>query len=75
MEKIEIREKIKNAEINRALGLFILVFGIIVIIAMAFANTFVEKMTDLTAGLVLTLIGGGMMWKSIKTINGLKPEK
>ncbi len=72
MEKIEIREKIKNAEINRALGLFILVFGIIVIIAMAFANTFVEKMTDLTAGLVLTLIGGGMMWKSIKTLNSLK---
>ncbi len=72
MEKIEIREKIKNAEINRALGLFILVFGIIVIIAMAFANTFVEKMTDLTAGLVLTFIGGGMMWKSIKTLNSLK---
>lgn len=72
MEKIEIREKIKNAEINRALGLFILVFGIIVIIAMVFANTFVEKMTDLTAGLVLTFIGGGMMWKSIKTLNSLK---
>ena len=72
MNTAENREKLKTAQINNALGLFILVFGIIVIFAMIFANTFIQKMTDLAAGLSLVIIGGGMMLKSRKTIKRLK---
>ena len=72
MNTAENREKLKTAQINNALGLFILVFGIIVIFALIFANTFVQKMTDLAAGLSLVIIGGGIMLKSRKTIKKLK---
>lgn len=72
MDTIEINAKIKAAQINNALGFFILVFGIIVVIAMAFTETFVQQMTDLTAGLLMVIIGGGMMWFAKKTIKKLK---
>ena len=75
MDTIENREKLKTAQINNALGVFILFFGVVVIFAMIFTDTFVQQMTDLAAGLVLCLIGGGMMLKSRKTIKSLKLNK
>lgn len=72
MDTIETNAKIKAAQINNALGFFILVFGVIIVIAMAFTETFVQQMTDLTAGLLLMSIGGGMMWVAKKTIKKLK---
>ncbi len=72
MDANETREKLKMAQINNALGFFILIFGIIVIIAMYFTETFIQQMTDLVAGLFLAFIGAGMMWKSKKTIKNLK---
>ena len=68
----EKHDKYKTAQINNALGVFILFFGIIVIVAMLFTDTFIQKMTDLIAGLVLCGIGGGMVLKSRKTIKALK---
>ncbi|MEN8249042.1 MAG: hypothetical protein ABFS32_08925 [Bacteroidota bacterium] len=64
MDTVEIEKKKKAAQINNALGLFILVFGVIVIVAMWFTETFVQQMTDLAAGSILSLIGGGMMLKA-----------
>ena len=75
MDTIENREKLKTAQINNALGVFILFFGVVVVFAMLFTDTFVQQMTDLAAGLVLCLIGGGMMLKSRKTIKSLKLNK
>lgn len=72
MDTIENREKLKTAQINNALGVFILFFGLVVIFAMLFTETFVQQMTDLAAGLVLCLIGGGMIFKSRRTIKSLK---
>ena len=72
MEPKEKSEKLKNAQINRALGLFILFFGVVVIVAMVFTNTRIQLLTDLIAGLVLSAIGGGMMLKSSKTIKSLQ---
>lgn len=72
MEPKEKSEKLKNAQINRALGVFILFFGIVVMVAMVFTDTRIQLITDLIAGLVLSAIGGGMMLKSRKTINSLK---
>ena len=66
--------KIKTAQINRALGVFICLFGIIILVAMCFTETFVQQMTDLVAGLVLLIIGGGMVWKSNHTLKKYKPE-
>ena len=74
MDKIEKAGKIKNAKINNALGVFILFFGFIVIFAMIYADTFVQQMTNLVAGLVLCLIGGGMMLKSRFTIKKLNKD-
>lgn len=75
MNEVKIAEKIKTAQINNALGVFILIFGIIVIIAMAYTDTFAQQMTDLVAGLVLASIGGGMIWKSRRTLQKFKAKK
>jgi len=71
MDTKKTSERLKNAQINRALGVFILFFGMVVIFAMIFTNTRIQLLTDLIAGLVLCGIGGGMILKSRKTIKSL----
>jgi len=63
--------KLKNAQINRALGVFILFFGLVVIVAMVYTDTRVQMITDFIAGLVLSAIGGGMILKSRRAIKSL----
>ena len=75
MDEIDHNPKIKAAQINQALGVFIFVFGIIITAAMAFTKTFVQQMTDLTAGLILLAIGGGMLWKAKRTLKKYKTRK
>lgn len=75
METNEINARLKSAQINNALGFFIMAFGVIVLFAMIYTETFVEHMTDMVAGLILISIGGGMMWKARRTIKKLKSEK
>lgn len=67
--------QIKTAQINQALGIFIFIFGVIIAVAMVFTETFVQQMTDLVAGAVLMVIGGGMLWKSRHTLKKHKSEK
>ncbi len=74
MNDADINARIKMAQINNALGVFTLLFGMIVISAMFFTETFIQQMTDLTAGIVLVAIGGGMMWKAKNTLRKLKPK-
>ena len=50
-------QKAQMAQINKALAVFLLFFGAVVISAIFFTETFVGKMTNLTAGLILVLIG------------------
>jgi hypothetical protein len=68
----KIAEKLKSAQINNALGLFTLFFGIIILIATLFTETFVGLMTNLVAGLIISLIGGGMILYSRITRKSLK---
>lgn len=68
----KIAEKLKSAQINNALGLFTLFFGIIILIATFFTETFVGLMTNLVAGLIISLIGGGMIIYSRITRKSLK---
>ena len=58
------QEKLKAMQINRALGLFTLFFGIVVLIAILFTQTTIGQLTNLVAGLILVSIGGGMVLKS-----------
>jgi protein-S-isoprenylcysteine O-methyltransferase Ste14 len=51
-------QKAQMAQINKALAVFLLFFGAVVVSAIFFTETFVGKMTNLTAGLILFLIGG-----------------
>ena len=53
----EDSQKAQMAQINKALAVFLLFFGAVVISAIFFTETFVGKMTNLTAGLILGLIG------------------
>lgn len=72
MEKIEDRLKYKSAQINNALGVFILFFGVVVLIGMFFTDTRVDHITDAIAGSVLCLIGGGMILKAQKTMKTIR---
>jgi len=71
LEHIEKQGKIRAAQINNALGLFILFFGIIVISAMFFTDTFVGQMTNMVAGILLSAIGLGMVLVARNTIKKL----
>ena len=75
MESIEIRNKIKSAKINNALGLFIVFFGVVIVIATVFTDSFVGQMTNLVAGIILLSIGGGMMLKSKIVLKKINQDK
>lgn len=75
MDQLEIKGKIKTAQINQALGFFILFFGVIVSFAMIYSNTAVQQMTSLISGITLVIIGGGMMWKATSTLKKIQPKK
>lgn len=74
MDSIEIKGRIKAAQINNALGVFLFAFGVIVLFAMFYTETLVQHITDLVAGLLLMSIGGGMIWKAKRTIRKLKAK-
>ncbi|WP_149275308.1 hypothetical protein [Pareuzebyella sediminis] len=74
MKNLEIDAKIKTAQINNALGVFIMVFGLIVLFAITHTVTFVQQMTDLVAGLFLIAVGGGMIWKSRRSLKKFKKK-
>ena len=58
-------QKLQQAQINRALGIFMLSFSLIVLVSIFFSETFVGKMTNLAAGLILGSIGAAMLLKSM----------
>ena len=50
-------QKTQMAQINRALGVFLFFFGAVILVAVLFTESFVGKMTNLAAGLILGFIG------------------
>lgn len=58
-------QKLQQAQINKALGIFMLAFSLIVIISIFFTETFVGKMANLVAGLIMGSIGAAMMLKGV----------
>lgn len=71
-KNIQKLAKIKSSEINSALGLFILFFGFVIITATFFTDTYIGQMTNLIAGIVLSLIGSGMVIMAKRRIKMLK---
>lgn len=63
----EESQKAQMAQINRALGIFLLFFSAVILVAVFFTDTFVGKMTNLTAGLILGLIGAILFLQTKKS--------
>ena len=55
------------AHINRALGLFLMIFSGIVLFSILFTETTLGKCTNATAGLILAAIGAVLFFKSKTT--------
>ncbi len=49
-----------DAQINRALGAFLVFFGLVVLISILFTETGIGKLTNLSAGAVISGIGAAM---------------
>ncbi len=73
MDSMDIKDKakLKSMQINNALGLFILFFGVVVVVAIPFSDNFFDKMTNLVAGVILVIIGLGMIIYARKAIRRL----
>ena len=54
----------QEAQINRALGVFMLCFAVIILVAICFTETTIGKLTNLGAGGIIGLIGGVMFWRA-----------
>ena len=54
-------EQARMSQINLALGAFICFFGSVVLVSIFFTETFVGKMTNLGAGVILSAIGAIMI--------------
>lgn len=54
----------QEAQINRALGVFMLFFAGIILVSIFFTSTTVGKLTNLGAGAIIGLIGGAMFWRA-----------
>lgn len=52
---------LRAAQTNRALGLFLLFFGFVVLVSIFFTETTVGKLTNLAAAGIIGLIGGAMV--------------
>lgn len=54
----------QEAQINRALGVFLLAFALIVLFSILFTSTTIGKLTNLGAGGIIGLIGGAMAYRA-----------
>jgi len=65
--KEEMKEhhgELQEALTNRALGVFLLFFALVIFVSCFFTETAVGKLTNLVAGGIIGLIGGVMVYKS-----------
>lgn len=60
----ESRQSLQEAQINRALGVFLLFFTGIILVSIFFTDTTIGKLTNLGAGGIIGLIGGVMFWRA-----------
>jgi uncharacterized membrane protein len=63
-EQMNRHQELQEAQINRALGAFLLFFSLIIFVSCLFTETTVGKLTNLAAGGIIGLIGGLMVYRS-----------
>lgn len=56
------RQELQEAQINRALGVFLLFFTGIILVSIFFTDTKIGKLTNLAAASVIGLVGGAMVY-------------
>lgn len=61
------QQELQAAQINRALGIFLLSFAAIIFISIFFTDTTVGKLTNLAAAGIIGLIGGAMVYRAAAT--------
>ena len=54
----------QEAQINRALGVFMLFFATIILVSIFFTSTRIGKLTNLGAGAMIGLIGGVLFYRA-----------
>ncbi|OHB67801.1 MAG: hypothetical protein A2Y77_10480 [Planctomycetes bacterium RBG_13_62_9] len=60
------RRTLQEAQIGRALGVFLLFFAGIVLVSILFTDTGIGRLTNLGAGAVIGMIGAIMLVKGLK---------
>lgn len=55
-----------DAQINNALGAFLVFFGLVVLVSIFFTDTNIGKLTNLGAGAVIAGIGAAMMYRAYR---------
>ena len=58
------QQELQEAQINRALGVFLLFFAAIVCVSILFTDTTVGKLTNLAAGGIIGLVGGVLVYRA-----------
>ncbi len=58
------RQEKQEAQINRALGVFLLFFTGIILVSIFFTDTTIGKLTNLAAASVIGLVGGIMVYRA-----------
>jgi len=53
-----------EAQINNALGVFLLAFGLVVLVSILFTDTGIGRLTNLGAGALISGIGAAMMYRA-----------
>ena len=53
-----------DVQINMSLGVFLVFFGLVVLVSIFFTDTGIGKLTNLGAGAVIGGIGGAMIYKA-----------
>jgi hypothetical protein len=53
-----------DAQINNALGIFLVFFGLVVLVSIFFTDTDIGRLTNLGAGAVIAGIGAAMIYKA-----------
>jgi hypothetical protein len=54
---------LQEAQINRALGTFLAIFGLVVLVSILFTDTGIGRLTNLGAGAVITGIGAALRYR------------
>lgn len=58
------RQEHYEAQINRALGVFLLFFTAVILVSIFFTDTTIGKLTNLAAAAIIGLVGGVMVCRA-----------